>query len=60
MELTNKQAAGALRAMAVSRELYYADHADELDECSVQALKFMRSALLKGAEALEAEGGAEE
>lgn len=57
MELTNRQAASALRAMAAAREFYFADHADELDECAVHALDFMRSALLRGAEALEAKEG---
>lgn len=57
MEMTNKQAADALRAMAAAREYYFADHAEELGECAVLALDFMRSALLRGAEALEAKEG---
>lgn len=60
MKLTNKQAADALRAMAAAREHYFADHADDLDECAVRALDFMRSALLRGAEALEVKEGERE
>lgn len=59
MELTNKQAADALRAMAAARMFYAKDHADDLDECAVHALDFMRLALLRGAEALEAKEGAD-
>lgn len=54
MEITNKQAADALRAMAAARMFYAEDHAEDLDECGFLALDFMRLALLRGAEALEA------
>lgn len=58
MELTNKQAADALRAMAAAREFYVdITDGDELDENGILIDYFMRSALIKGAEALETEEG---